>query len=110
MQNCVFCKEQVIKNKLFESNDFYVLENIRPQMKYHFLICSKEHVSNFLQLKNDSLKDLKELTLKIRNYLSTLEKMDSEQLSYRLYTNVNRPFQEILHFHLHFISKGKCTN
>ena len=54
-KNCVFCKiaKGVIKSeKVFESNNFFAIRDIKSVREGHTLVISKKHFVTFLDIQN----------------------------------------------------------
>ena len=46
MENCLFCKfanGEIPVNKVYEDADFFIIKDINPQAKNHFLAIPKKH-------------------------------------------------------------------
>ena len=100
MAGCVFCKiakGEIPKEFTYEDEEIMVFPDINPIAKIHLLIMPKEHITDFLELKNDQLFG------KLKN---TIQKMIKEtklgNSGYRLLVNGGGA-QIIDHLHFHLI-------
>ena len=92
--------QSVSKLILIEQN-FFVIEDIKPTKKTHFLIVSKRHYRNFSFLKNYELDSMKNFFV----VLHILKQCLGGDKSFQLAMNSGKKAgQTIMHLHAHFLS------
>ncbi|MFH0711699.1 MAG: HIT family protein [archaeon] len=101
MKDCVFCKivaGEIPCHKVWESEEFIVIEDANPKVDGHLLVISKRHFDNFLDLPSElyekfliSAKEIiKKLGLKDFNLVLNNGKLAG---------------QVVPHFHLHILPR-----
>ena len=102
MNNCLFCKlyNNILEKNIIKENDnFYVIEDINPQAPLHYLIISKEHHENILELSNESAKVIKDMILLGKEIVNDCGISDS---GFRWVINSGKDGgQSVFHFHMH---------
>lgn len=102
MENCVFCKirDRVIpKVFTYEDDEVMVFPDINPVAPLHLLIMPKEHIADFLDLKNSELWDkLRIITQKM------IKEQKIQDKGYRLVVNGGGA-QIIDHLHIHLLGE-----
>jgi len=98
--DCIFCKiakREIPKEFTYEDEEIMVFPDINPIAENHLLIIPKEHITDFLELKND------ELFGKIKNVIQKMVKNAKlEDKGYRLVLNGGGA-QIIDHLHVHLV-------
>lgn len=99
MKNCIFCKiakREIPKEFTYEDEEIMVFSDINPIAENHLLIIPKEHITDFLELKNDALFG------KIKNVIQKMVKNAKlGDKGYRLVVNGGgAQIIDHLHFHL----------
>ncbi|MCL5432794.1 MAG: HIT domain-containing protein [Patescibacteria group bacterium] len=101
MNGCLFCKfanHEIPKEFTYEDKDVMVFPDIHPARPIHFLIVPKEHISDFLEFKNEAL------SLKLREVIQKIitdQKLEGK--GYRLGINGGGA-QVIDHLHIHLLA------
>jgi len=101
--DCLFCriiKKEIPSNIIYEDEDLMAFLDINPTTNGDTLIIPKKHYQDFLEIDNDTLEKINNLSRKL--YPIYQEKLNCDGLT--LSTNVDYG-QEIKHFHLHFIPR-----
>jgi len=100
MTDCIFCKiakREIPKEFTYEDKDIMVFPDINPIAQTHLLVIPKDHITDFLKLKNDRLFG------KLRKIIQEmLKKTKLENKGYRLIINGGGA-QLIDHLHIHII-------
>ncbi len=100
---CPFCNQNIInKQKIYESENFWVLYNFRPANKGQCLIVSKRHVNSLKELSDEELGEMiqlvKRISLKLEEYLKPIG--FNYGFNEGLYSG-----QAIEHFHFHILPR-----
>lgn len=101
--DCLFCKitnKEISSHIIYEDEDLLAFLDINPTTNGDTLIVPKKHYKDFLEIDNETLNKISDLTKKL--YLIYQEKIKCDGLT--LSTNIDYG-QEIKHFHLHFIPR-----
>lgn len=96
--SCIFCKiikGEIPSQKIKETEDLFVIEDIKPSAPIHFLIISKKHIKDMTEAED-------ELWIKIKKLSEELAS-DNSLKGFRLATNVGSTAM-IPHMHVHFLS------
>jgi histidine triad (HIT) family protein len=106
--NCPFCdKENIGKQKLFETDFEYVFYNIRPANKGQCLVVSKRHVENVRELDDQEASSLfrtvKLVSTRLKNYLNC------EGFNYGFNEGVLSG-QTVPHLHFHILPRFNADN
>ena len=107
MENCIFCKinnGEIKSKKIFENDDFFIIEDINPKAKKHYLAIPKNHYALLSeQLENDIF------TLgKILNKIPKLSGLLGIENGYRLMINQGENgCQTVGHLHVHILGGEK---
>ena len=107
MENCIFCKiakKESPAEFLYEDDVFFIIKNIHPNAKYHFLAIPKRHYGLLSEANKEDEKVLGHM-------LGTIPKL-AEKLhlegGYKLIINQGENGgQEIYHLHIHILSGEK---
>lgn len=99
MDECIFCK--IVKGKSpaaveYETDSVIVIKNINPVSEIHLLVIPKKHVSNFLELDNETVTDLTKVAQKVIRDKNLGD-------GYKLVINGGK-YQAVPHFHWHLLS------
>lgn len=100
---CPFCDQNIInKQKIYESENFWVLYNLRPANKGQCLIVPKKHVNNVKELSDNELSEMIRLAKKISVKLEEYLKPAGFNYGFNegLYSG-----QAIEHFHFHILPR-----
>jgi histidine triad (HIT) family protein len=101
MEDCIFCKivrGEVISEKIFENENFIVIEDVAPKVDGHLLVIPKKHYENFLDMSSEIYGDLL-ITVK-----DVVGKMGVENFNL-IVNNGSVAGQVVHHFHLHILSR-----
>lgn len=103
MDNCIFCKiikGEVPSSKVFEDDDLFVINDIRPKAPVHMLIMPKAHVENLDGVTNDNSEILAKIMLRAKE----LAKENGISGAYKVTTNIGEMAgQTVFHMHFHLI-------
>ena len=107
MNNCIFCKinkGEINSKKYYEDEDFFIIADINPKAKLHYLMIPKHH---YALISEQNEKDVETLG-KMLNKLSKLAKDLGLQDGYRLIINQGENGgQEVPHLHVHVLGGEK---
>lgn len=98
MSECVFCKirdREIAKEFIYEDRDVMVFSDINPVRPIHLLIIPKEHVKDFINLKDRNL--ISKLWQTVGRMIAETGLLDK---GYRLVVNGGGA-QEVFHLHIH---------
>ncbi|MFC1756273.1 HIT family protein [Patescibacteria group bacterium] len=107
MDDCIFCK--IIKGdipsyKVYEDDFVFAFLDISPATKGHTLIIPKEHYENILDIPNDLLYKISEVSKKLALKYEGLLKSDGFNI---LQSSKEHAQQEVNHYHMHLIPRYK---
>lgn len=106
MENCIFCKignKEVPTNFVYEDEDFFIINDIHPVAKKHYLAIPKKHYAR-LEQAPDELEVVRKILVKISKLKSELGLEDG----YRLILNQGENGgQEVQHLHIHILGGEK---
>jgi len=109
MQDCIFCKIKdglIPAKKLYEDDNFFIIADIDPKCKNHFLAIPKNHYKLLVDMKEKDIKVLSE----IFSTIPKLEKLLNLQNGYRLIINQGDDAgQSVFHLHIHILSGQKMS-
>lgn len=102
--DCVFCK--IINKELpgavvFEDDNMIAIKSIQPVSEIHILLIPKKHIVSFLEMDDDTIKNLKNVAQSLVNSLNLGD-------GYKLVINGGK-YQFVKHFHWHLLS-GELEN
>ena len=107
MEDCLFCKfacGDIPVNKVYEDEKFFIIRDINPMCKNHFLAIPKRHYKYLAEMTKEDETDLAYIFAKI----PSLEKELSLFSGYRLVVNQgNDAGQTVPHLHIHVLSGEK---
>lgn len=110
MDNCIFCKiinGEIPSKKIYEDDKVIAILDLHPAANAHTLIIPKKHITDMVELDNETLLHINEVVKKITPIL--MNKTNSKGFS----TRVNYgDSQEIKHYHMHLLPNynyGKVT-
>jgi len=111
MQDCIFCKiisGEIPASKVLETDKILAFSDIHPVAPVHVLIVPKEHISTFMDVKENKMDILGEMyraAQKIAREKGIAEK------GFRVTVNVNPDGgQLIFHLHMHIFGGRKLTD
>lgn len=103
MENCIFCKIKdgiIPSQKVFENEYFFVIKDIQPLAKQHYLAIPKKHFKLLSDLDDLGLKQLENIFLTLPKIADSL----GLQNGYRLIINQgNDAGQTVPHLHVHIL-------
>jgi len=109
MQDCIFCKIKdgvIPAKKLYEDNNFFVISDIEPKCKNHYLAIPKNHYKLLADMNKSDIKILGEIFATVPK----LEKILNLQSGYRLIINQGSDAgQSVFHLHIHILSGQKMN-
>ena len=107
MNDCVFCKidkGEIPSQKLFENENFFIIKDIEPKAKLHYLAITKKH----FKLLSEMNKEAEKMVIDI---LKTIPKLASGlglENGYRLVINQGDDAgQTVPHLHVHILGGEK---
>ena len=103
MKDCVFCMidaGEIPSPKVYEDEDFFVIRDIEPKAKEHFLVIPHEHYKYLAELDEERAKTLSRIIAKIP---AVAEKLGLTS-GYRLVINQGDDAgQTVPHLHIHLL-------
>lgn len=111
--SCIFC--DIWKNKsipkVYEDDLMYIIKDLNPQAKLHYLMIPKEHYKDIIEMNEVQAVMLGKCIKK----LSTLVDLLGLQDGFRLISNKgNNGCQSVNHLHIHILGGEKlaenCNN
>lgn len=110
MDNCIFCKigkGEINSKKFYEDEDFFVIADISPKAKKHYLMIPKNHYKLLSQQTNYDNEVLAKMLKKLPELQHTLG-LDG---GYRLIINQDdNGGQEVPHLHIHILGGEKLNS
>lgn len=107
MENCIFCKisrGDIPASKVYEDDDFFIIKDIDPKCKNHFLAIPKKHYALLLDMSKKDGEVLGRIFAKI----PTLAEILGLEGGYRLVINQgDNAGQSVHHLHIHILSGQK---
>ena len=104
MEDCLFCKfanNTLQTTKLYEDDDMFIIRDIAPQAKNHFLCISKKHFK-FITPEYSAIVG------KMLGKISELKELLELENGYRIVINQgDDPGQTVPHLHIHILSGQK---
>lgn len=105
MNDCIFCKilsKEIPSTKLYENEDVYSFLDIRPINKGHALVVPKRHSETFLDMANEDIHSLFEVTQKVAT--AVMEAMNADGFNIGM-NNFPAAGQEVAHSHVHIVPR-----
>ena len=110
MEECIFCKirDGVINSKkYYEDEDFFIIADIAPKTKKHYLMIPKRH---YKLLSQQTQEDMQVFSKMIAT-LSKLQQQLGLDGGYRIIINQDDDGgQEVPHLHIHVLGGEKLSN
>lgn len=103
MSACVFCRNEILNNQFYESENFRVIYNLAPILPGHTLIVPKTHYTTFLELSRELREELINLSHKIAKNLMNIFKSSGFDFTLQ---DGECAGQTVLHLHLHLIPRS----
>ena len=104
MEDCLFCKfasGELATNKLYEDETMFIIRDIAPQAKNHFLCISKKHFKFIDETRGETVG-------KMIGKISSLQDLLELKNGYRLVINQGDDAgQTVPHLHIHVLSGQK---
>lgn len=103
MENCIFCKiasSEILSEFLYESDNVFVIKDLYPKAKVHYLIIPKKHISTITDLEDSDSNLIWEMFLLARD-IAKKENINWYKLQFNVWKDW---WQEIMHIHLHFLA------
>lgn len=103
-KDCLFCKlvkGEIKTDKILETDEVVVVNDINPVAKVHVLIIPKKHIDSVLTVSVDDSSDIIKM-------FEVAQKLVSERKlsAFRLAFNGGR-YQHVSHLHMHLVAGGK---
>ena len=108
--DCIFCKianSEIPSSKIYEDDKVIAILDLNPAVDGHTLIIPKKHVTDMMDIDEDTLRAVYSAAKKLTPELMT--KLNKTAMSLRVNYGDS---QEIKHFHLHLLpnyGKDKAT-
>ena len=104
-EDCIFCNKSNCKVISSTKYFFIIRDTAYPVTKYHTLIITNRHVSDYFDLNNEEINDLDEI---LKNQKRELKQLDKEISAFNIGVNIGRDAgQSIMHCHIHLIPRRK---
>lgn len=102
MKDCIFCKiggGEIPTDFVYQDEDFYIIKDIHPVTKLHYLAIPKKHYAR-LEQAEDSLEVVRKILVKIPQIKAQL----GLENGYRLIINQGEDGgQQVQHLHIHIL-------
>tara|TARA_B100000886_G_C20347226_1_gene459200 strand:+ start:253 stop:651 length:399 start_codon:yes stop_codon:yes gene_type:complete len=102
---CIFCNK--INCKVISSTKYFFIirDTAYPVTKYHTLIITNRHVSDYFELSKEEINDLDQI---LKNQKKELKKLDKDISAFNIGVNIGKNAgQSIMHCHIHLIPRRK---
>ena len=104
-EDCIFCKKTncavISTTKYF----FLIRDTSYPVTKYHTLIITNRHVSDFFDLTKEEMSELDKI---LKNQKIELKNLDNKISGFNVGVNIGKNAgQSIMHCHIHLIPRRK---
>lgn len=110
MDNCIFCKirDGIIPSpKVYEDDDFFIINDINPKAKKHYLAIPKNHYAYLSEQKQEDAIVLSKILNKIPDLAESL----GIQNGYRIIINQGEDGrQEVKHLHIHILGGERLSD
>ncbi|MCK9575532.1 MAG: HIT domain-containing protein [Clostridia bacterium] len=107
--DCIFCaigENKIKSEKLYEDENCFIIKDINPICKYHYLMIPKMHYATI----KDMPKGQAEVVGKCIALIPTLSKKLHLENGYRLIVNQGEDAgQGVMHLHIHILSGQKMN-
>jgi len=105
--DCLFCKfaiGEIPVNKVYEDDDFFIIRDINPMCKNHFLAIPKKHYKLLADMTDEDAQTLSRIMKKIPQLKDQLQLENG----FRLVINQGDDAgQTVPHLHIHVLSGEK---
>lgn len=102
MEDCIFCKivkGKIPSTKVYEDENVYAFKDINPAAPIHVLVIPKEHTTNILDTKLETIAKIFEAINKIA------EQLGIDKDGFRVINNCGKDAgQEVMHVHFHMLA------
>ena len=102
-KDCIFCNKSNCKIILSTNYFFVIRDTAYPVTKFHTLIITNRHISNFFDLNNEELHNLNQI---LKDQEKELLNLDKSITGFNIGVNVGKDAgQSIMHCHIHLIPR-----
>ena len=102
MEDCIYCKivkGKIPSTKVYEDENVYAFKDINPAAPIHVLVIPKEHTTNILDTKSETIAKIFEAINKIA------EQLGIDKDGFRVINNCGKDAgQEVMHVHFHMLA------
>lgn len=97
IKKCPFCNQEIVnKQKIFETENFAIIDNINPLVEWHLMVIPKFHIRSEKEISEKLLKEYMLICQKAIEII--IKKTKIHPMSF-----VNAPqSQSVFHLHRHF--------
>ena len=104
-EDCIFCNKTNCKVISSTKYFFIIRDTAYPVTKYHTLIITNRHVSDYFELSKEEINDLDQI---LKNQKKELKKLDKDISAFNIGVNIGKNAgQSIMHCHIHLIPRRK---
>ncbi len=104
MEDCIFCKivkGEIPSTKVYEDENVYAFKDVNPLAPIHILVIPKEHSTNVLDTKPETIAKIFEAINKIA------EQLGIDKNGFRVVSNCGKDAgQAVMHLHFHILAGG----
>ena len=107
MEDCIFCKiarGEIVSKKIFESANFFVINDVHPKVEGHCLVISKKHFKTMLDMPADLYGEFLETAKEVMFGFLKEKKAEGFNL---VINNFEVAGQIVPHVHLHILPRRK---
>lgn len=96
--NCPFCHLNKTNTILAKSKNFLIIKNIRPIVKGHILLITRNHLRGEMDFSPDMFKEFTKMSVRAREIVY-------KETGIKAMSFVNAPQdQSVFHYHRHFLA------
>lgn len=102
MENCPFCRKEVISSSFAQESNFYAVYNHAPVVPGHVMVIPYNHVTNMFDLSDSDYTSLFIFAKKITAFINEYYQTNEFDMSLQQGFNAG---QSVEHLHLHIIPR-----
>ncbi|HEC64880.1 MAG TPA: HIT family protein [bacterium] len=104
MKDCIFCNLQTFKDSIYQDEKVFVIVSQNPINKYHSLVIPKKHYRNMVDIPDDLLSHIINISKKISSAVRKASKADA--ITHVSEDDIsNKGYNQVNHFKFHVIPR-----